>query len=115
MIELFGINNCDTVKKARKWLDTQGIDYEFIDYRQAPLDDATLRDWVEQAGEKIVNKRSTTWRQLSEAERSDLTNDKMLALITEHVTLIKRPVLLKDEKITLGFSDKSYAALLMDK
>lgn len=115
MIELFGIKNCDTVKKARKWLDAQSIAYEFIDYRQEPLDEGTLRDWVEQTGEQIVNKRSTTWRQLSETERSDLTNDKLLALITEHVTLIKRPVLLKDEQITLGFSDKSYAALLTDK
>ncbi|WP_119394939.1 arsenate reductase [Salinibius halmophilus] len=115
MIELFGIKNCDTVKKARKWLDNNGIEYDFVDFRQDPVDEATLTDWIAQAGEQIVNKRSTTWRQLDEADKEALTNDKILQLISEHVTLIKRPVLLAEDTITLGFSDKQYEALLMEK
>lgn len=115
MIKLFGINNCDTVKKARKWLDAHEIDHEFVDFRQVPQDSATLQHWIAQTGEQIVNKRSATWRQLSEQDKQDLNNDKLLALISEHVTLIKRPVLVNNDNITLGFSDKQYEALLMDK
>ena len=113
MITVFGIKNCDTVRKARKWLTEYGIDYRFHDFRVDGLD-SILMDRLEAAlgWESLLNRRGTTWRRLPETARSDLTRDKAKQLMMEQPALIKRPVLENDGHFTLGFSSDAYKNLL---
>ncbi|WP_018873743.1 arsenate reductase [Thioalkalivibrio sp. ALJ16] len=93
-VTLYGIANCDTVRKARRALDAAGVSVRFVDLRKDGLEPARLQRWVEVAGwEALVNRRGTTWRQLPEDERSDMNADRALALMQAHPTLIKRPVI----------------------
>lgn len=109
---LFGIKNCDTVRKARAWLDAHGIVYRFHDLRGDGLDAATLSGWLEQVDTAtLVNTRGTTWRQLPEAARRLDDTHAAIALMLEFPTLIKRPALLHDGKLTVGFSVASYEKL----
>ena len=109
MHTLYGIKNCDTIKKARKWLDQNDIDYQFHDYRSDGLDTDLLQQFETQLGwEVLVNKRSTSWRQLSGEQKSNLTRDKALQLLLQHPTLIKRPILVSEDKTLIGFSASSY-------
>jgi len=108
-IKVYGIKNCDTVKKAIVYLNDCGIDYEFIDFRQNPISLQVLKKMVESVGwELLINKRSTTYRSLSEEEKSNINYDLVLSL----PTLIKRPVLVQCEKIMVGFSEQQYAKLI---
>lgn len=112
MTVLFGIKNCDTVKKARKWLDAHGVDYRFHDFRADGLDEALLRGWVSELGwETLVNRRGTTWRQLPAEARESIDEAAAIALMLEHPALIKRPVLDLGERRVVGFSDQAYADL----
>ena len=112
MIKLYGIPNCDTVKKARKWLDDTGIEYEFIDFRKNPLSAARLKNWAAAIDwETLLNKRSRTWKELPESSKEPLNKTTALSLMQENVTLIKRPVLDKDGEIHVGFKDVEYQAL----
>lgn len=112
MIKLYGIPNCDTVKKARRWLDSQQLPYEFIDYRQHPLSETELQSALSALGyQKLLNNRSTTFRQLSEAEKSNLDNTKAFQLLKQHPTLIKRPLLHCAAGYMVGFSEASYQSL----
>ena len=107
-MKMYGIKNCDTVKKARKFLDSQKIDVEFIDFRDQPLDQETLQKFVDSIGwDKLINKRSTTYRNFSDAQKENIT----LALTLKNPTLIKRPVLVTGADIRVGFSEKSYSDL----
>ncbi|MBB3045917.1 Spx/MgsR family transcriptional regulator [Litorivivens lipolytica] len=108
MIKLYGIKNCDTVRKARKWLEQKGIEHTFTDYRDEPLSKSELNGWYDAVGDKLLNKRSTTWKQLSDAERSADSKDAIVGLLAQHPTLIKRPVLVKADTVHVGFSDKDY-------
>lgn len=111
MTTLYGIKNCDTVKKARRWLDGQGIDYAFHDLRADGLDAATVQAWLDQLGwEVVVNKRSTTWRQLDEATKNNLNGGSACALLLDNPTLIKRPVLDIDGQYRIGFKESDYQA-----
>ena len=94
MITINGIPNCDTVKKARKWLEAQGLDHTFRDFKKdAPTADE-VGGWADAAGwEVLLNKRGTTFRKLDEADKADLTREKAIALMVQHPSLIKRPVL----------------------
>lgn len=113
MNKLYGIKNCDTVKKARKWLESQNIAFEFHDFREHGLDAATLANWLEALGtETLINRRSTTWKQLSESEREAVMAGEALAITLANPTLIKRPVLVTPSEVAVGFSDKRYAELL---
>lgn len=108
MIKMYGIKNCDTVKKAQKFLQTQGVDFEFIDFRQNPIDLQTLQSFVDGVGwGKLINKRSTTYRQLGDDEKQNIT----LALTLKNPTLIKRPVLVTKEGISVGFDKDFYQRL----
>jgi arsenate reductase len=115
MYTLYGIKNCDTVKKARKWLDDNGIAYRFHDFREDGLTMALLQhfaahlDWS-----LLLNRSSTSWRQLSDEQKSDLSPDKAIQLMLNTPTLIKRPVLDTGGKLILGFTarDGGYAAHL---
>ena len=108
-IQVYGIKNCDTVKKAIVYLNDCGIDYQFIDFRQNPISQQLLKKMVESVGwELLINKRSTTYRSLSEEEKSNINYDLVLKL----PTLIKRPVLIQGEKTIIGFSEQQYAKLI---
>lgn len=109
MITLYGISNCDTIKKARQWLEAHGIDYRFHDYRKAGVDGDQLAAWADELGwENLLNRRGTTWRQLPDAEREGVDRDRALRLMAAHPAMIKRPVLDLGERRALGFKEADY-------
>lgn len=109
---LYGIKNCDTIKKARKWLDNQSIDYQFHDFRVDGLEEQLLDSWLEQLGwEGLINKRGTTWRQLSDEQKATMDNTLARAVILENPALIKRPVLINNEHIEVGFKEPTYQTI----
>lgn len=108
-ITLFGIKNCDTVKKARKWLDENGVAYQFHDVRADGLDNQQVQQWAEQVGwETLLNRRSTTWKQLDSNVRDSIDATSAITQMVEHPTLIKRPVLATGEQVTVGFKADNY-------
>ena len=107
---LYGIPNCDSVRKARSWLAAHQIDYHFVDFKAAPPKIATLNHWLEALGTtQLVNRRSTTYRQLTEANKTALEAGDVAAILAAHPTLIKRPVLDWGGAISVGFSADAYA------
>jgi arsenate reductase len=107
MHTLYGIKNCDTVKKARTWLDQNGIAYRFHDFRIDGLTPELLQHFAEHSDwNKLLNRSSTSWRQLSAEQQADLTSEKALQLMLTTPTLIKRPVLDIGDKLILGFNTK---------
>ncbi len=109
MITMYGIKNCDTIKKARRFLEGHQVEFEFVDFRQQPIEPVLLQSFVDQIGwDKLINKRSTTYRGLSDMQKANIT----LELTLKNPTLIKRPVLVTDGSIRVGFSEKSYSDLL---
>ena len=110
MLTLYGIKNCDTVKKARQWLDTQGIEYRFHDFRKDGLDLSLLERWETELGwEALLNKRGTSWRKLEESQREGVDRAKALMLMLAQPSLIKRPVLETGTKTLIGFIPEEYA------
>ncbi len=108
---LYGIPNCDTVKKARTWLDQNGRAYAFHDYKKVGIDRATLATWVATHGwETVLNRAGTTFRALPEADRTDLTADRAIALMLAQPSMIKRPVLDLGDRTLVGFKPEIYAA-----
>ncbi len=110
MTTLFGIKNCDTVKKARRWLDEHGIDYRFHDLRADGLEAKQLQAWITDVGwETLLNRRGTTWRQLPEAEREGVDAARAARLMLSQPTLIKRPVLDTGKgPVHVGFKPADY-------
>ena len=112
-IHFYGIPNCDTVKKARKWLEAEGLDYDFHDYKKEGADPAKLRQWVDQKGwEVLLNRRGTTFRKLEEADKADIDAAKAVTLMAEHPSMIKRPVVEHAGGLLVGFSDADWEAAL---
>ena len=112
MITMYGIPNCDTIKKARLWLDAHKRAYAFHDYKKAGIDKARLEGWVKQAGwETLLNRASTTFKKLPEADKTGLTEKKAIALMLAQPSMIKRPVLEMKGGITVGFKPEIYATL----
>ncbi len=112
MTTVYGIKNCDTMKKAFKWLDDHGVDYEFHDYKKASLDEKQLKAWVKQLGwESLVNRRGTTWRKLPEVDREDINDAKAIKLMLDNLSLIKRPVLDTGKELHVGFNAEEYQEL----
>lgn len=106
---LYGISNCDTIKKARKWLEQQNIPFTFHDYRKDGLDEAWLKETESHLGwENLLNKRGTTFRQLPEEDKTDLTRDKALSLLLANPSMIKRPVLIHNNSYHLAFKPAQY-------
>lgn len=112
MLTVYGIKNCDTVKKALKWLDAQGIAYCFHDLRADGLTATVVERWVAALGwESVLNRRSTTWRELTEADKQGLDDATAVALMVKHPTLVKRPVIEGNGFVTNGFTDAVRARL----
>ncbi|KIQ04725.1 ArsC family transcriptional regulator [Agrobacterium tumefaciens] len=112
MVTIYGIKNCDTMKKARTWLEAADIAYTFHDYKTAGIDAVHLNAWCDAAGwETVLNRAGTTFKKLDEADKSDLTREKAIALMQAQPSMIKRPVLEAKGKITVGFKPEIYATL----
>lgn len=114
MTTLYGIKNCDTIKKAKKWLELHDVEYTFHDYRV----DGLNQEWLEQTEsalgwEQLLNKRGTTFRQLSDEQKGNLDKDKAIALLLEHPAMIKRPVLIHEGNYYLGFKAEQYQEIFV--
>jgi arsenate reductase len=110
MIALYGIKNCDTMKKARAWLDAHGVAYAFHDYKAEGIDKTRLEKWVKALGwEILLNRAGTTFRKLPEADKENLTEKKAIALMLAQPSMIKRPVLENGARLTVGFKPDDYA------
>ena len=111
IIHLYGIPNCDTVRKARKWLDAQGLDYTFHDYKKEGVDREALERWTDRCSwEALLNRRGTTFRQLDEDGKADMDRDKAIRLMCEHPSTLKRPVVtIEDsETVLVGFTQSEW-------
>jgi Spx/MgsR family transcriptional regulator len=110
-VTIHGIKNCDTMKKARSWLEAKGIEHRFHDYKVAGIDADTLRGWAKKVGwEMLLNRSGTTFRKLPDADRANLTEAKAIALMVAQPGMIKRPVLDIGGKLLVGFKPENYAA-----
>lgn len=112
MIKLYGIPNCDTVKKARKWLKDNNFDYEFHDYKKLGVPEKELKLWMKKLGwEILLNKRGTTWRKLDEHVKSSVDEASAIQIMLDNPSIIKRPVLVKGPEILVGFKESEYSVL----
>ena len=108
-ITMFGIPNCDTIKKAKKWLEAEGIEFEFHDYRKQGITEELVTSFCsELSWELVLNKRGTTYRQLSQEQKDTLTEQKAITLLVEQPAMIKRPVLVHNGQYHLGFKAAQY-------
>lgn len=113
MITMYGIPNCDTIKKAKKWLEAEGIEYHFHDYRKSGIDAELVALFCQKFGwEAVVNKRGTTYRQLSDEQKKTLNQDNAISLLIENPAMIKRPILLTESTAIIGFKAADYEAQL---
>ena len=113
-VTIYGIKNCDTMKKARAWLDKHGVDYAFHDYKTAGIERAQLEQWSKKVGwETLLNRAGTTFKKLPDKEKDGITQAKALALMLKQPSMIKRPVLEAGRgKLLVGFKPEQYAATL---
>lgn len=112
MITLYGIKNCDTVKKARKWLEAESVEYRFHDFRSDGLDRETVQQWLSELGwQGLINKRSTSWKALGAEARDSMSDDEAVGAILDQPTLIKRPLLDTGKQRICGFSADEYRKL----
>jgi arsenate reductase len=110
-LHLYGIPNCDTVKKARAWLTAAGVEHVFHDYKQEGADPAKLAEWARAIGwEALFNRAGTTFRKLDQVDRTDIDETKAIRLMVAQPSLIKRPVAVRDDRVIAGFSPDRYAA-----
>ncbi len=112
MNTLYGIKNCDTVKKARDWLEKNNVNYQFHDFRADGLNETQVSDWINELGlETLVNKRSTTWKELDEASKNIFAEKSAIKIIAANPTLIKRPLLDTGKQRYVGFKDTEYSKI----
>lgn len=113
MVTVYGLDNCDTCKKARNWLKRFDVAHEFVDYRARRVPAETLKAWAAQLGgwDKLINRASTTWRQLPEGRKAPGSDPEWTLLLKEHPALVKRPVVVTaDGVVTVGFTDNAFKA-----
>jgi len=114
MIKIFGIKNCDTMKKTFRWLEENNLEYQFHDYKKEGLDEATAKAWIDELGwENVINKRGTTWRKLDEETKSMMDNTKAVHAILSQTSMIKRPLIMVNNEILLGFNPEEYSQKLL--
>ncbi|BCE01627.1 ArsC family reductase [Marinicellulosiphila megalodicopiae] len=110
---MYGINNCDTIKKAKKYMEAQEVAFEFYDYKTNDVPVELLKQWIAQFGwEEILNKRGTTFRKLEKEDKENIDAQKALALLTEHSSMIKRPIFSNGEKTLVGFQYSAFNAFV---
>ena len=115
MLTVYGIKQCDTVRKALKWLGQNGIEHRFHDFRSDGLQAELLQNWLDSSfSDKLVNRRSTTWRKLSETQRQS-EGEMLLNLLMQYPTLIKRPVFVTDQIVAIGFNPKELESMKLEK
>jgi arsenate reductase len=113
---IYGIKNCDTMKKARAWLEQRGVDYAFHDYKAEGIDVERLKRWVAEAGwETLLNRSGTTFRKLPDAQKTGLTESKAIALMLAQPAMIKRPVLEVGSRLLVGFKPDAYQKAVAGK
>ncbi|MCW9034893.1 MAG: Spx/MgsR family RNA polymerase-binding regulatory protein [Rhodospirillales bacterium] len=111
-MKVYGLQNCDTCRKAKKWLEAEAIDFEFLDLRKSPVDAETLKDWLSSLGaDRLVNRRGTTWRGLSDVQKG-AEGDALVALLLAQPAIMKRPIFLTHNGVSVGFDDKQKQALV---
>ena len=109
MTRIYGIKNCDTMKKARAWLDAKGVAYDFHDYKASGIDRARLEAWAKRVGwEVLLNRAGTTFRKLADADKAGLDEQKAIALMMAQPSMIKRPVLEAGQRLLVGFKAEQY-------
>lgn len=114
MTIIYGIKNCDTVKKATKWLDKQAIEYQFFDFKKQPLTAELLSEFVKKSSwEVLLNKRSTTFRNLPEEIKNNLTDEVVFNAVLAQPTLLKRPLVEHNQSFQVGFKEPQYQALFL--
>lgn len=112
---LYGIGNCDTIAKARKWMEQRSIAYNFHDYKKAGITQEKLSDWCILLGwEVVLNKGGTTFKKLPEANKQNIDDNKAIMLMMENPSMIKRPILEHGDEILVGFKSGEYEALLIE-
>jgi Spx/MgsR family transcriptional regulator len=112
MIKMYGIPNCDTIKKARKWLEAHGLEYEFHDYKKAGVPETELKKWVKKVGwETLFNRRGTTWRKLDDKTKDSINESSAIKLMLAQPSIIKRPVLVSGKTLLVGFDEAEYKKL----
>ncbi len=113
MTTLYGIPNCDTIRKARKWLAQQKVDYDFHDFRKDGLNEKQLKQWVKKVGwETLLNKRGTTWRKLDDDIKNNIDEKSAIKIMLDNPTIIKRPVLDTGRNLEVGYDEEKYKELL---
>jgi arsenate reductase len=111
-VTIYGIKNCDTMKKARAWLDEHGVAYAFHDYKTAGIDRSTVESWAQAVGwEMLLNRAGTTFRKLPDPDKAGLTEKRAIALMLNQPSMIKRPVMEMDGGLTIGFSPEKYTSV----
>lgn len=116
MLKIYGLKNCSTCKKATKWLDEQSVGYTFIDYRDHPIAPELLPQWSKKVGgwAKLVNRASPTWRNLSEEQKAAETDEDWVRLIAEFPTLVRRPVAVDEQDVSVGFKPDAFATRFLN-
>ena len=113
MIKLYGIPNCDTMKKSRRWLEANGIEYDFHDYKKLGVPEKNLKNWVKQTGwETILNKRGTTWRKLDDDLKDNIDEAAAIQVMLNNPSIIKRPILESGKLLLIGFDEDQYKRLI---
>tara|TARA_B100001057_G_C22432024_1_gene787825 strand:+ start:204 stop:599 length:396 start_codon:yes stop_codon:yes gene_type:complete len=111
-VTMYGIPNCDTIKKAKKWLENQQVDYHFHDYRKHGIDKPMVEQFCHQLGwENVINKRGTTYRQLSQEQKDSLNETSVIQLLVDQPAMIKRPILSHGEQLHVGFKPDTYQSI----
>ena len=110
---MHGIPNCDTVKKARRWLDKHEVSYEFHDYKKKGIEKSALKAWSAALGwETLLNRRGTTWRKLDDATKEGINEKRAIDLMAEHTSMIKRPLIQQGDVLIVGFDEDEYQQLI---
>lgn len=113
-LELYGIANCDSVKKARRWLDASGLEYSFNDYKKQGADPVRIEEWIAAAGlDAVLNRRGTTYRKLPDEAKADMTIAKAVTLLQEQPSMIKRPILEHQGGVLVGFEEDKWSDILL--
>lgn len=111
-VRVYGIRNCDTMKKAFAWLESHKLAYDFHDYKKAGVPPSKLKEWAAKAGwEKLVNSRGPTWRKIPDAEKAGLNEAKALALLEKNASAIKRPIVEAAGRLLIGFDPREFEGL----